>query len=299
MSLFSFAASTDLRAQTISLAVNGTAPFSALNITSDFNAAIASITTGWITGTGGGHNYVLRVRSSNGGLTNPALPSAKISYSLSYAGNNGTSITISTTDQQIGSRSIAKDVAGGSQTASLSMSYTGTPATQLLQGVYTDTLTFTYQKTGSGGSETHTATLTLTATAIGRTIAIMLSADPVASNLPLSISQTDLTVATAFESSNSNTGYRIKARSLNGGFLKHALAGGSPGANQKINYSLKYGGSTLTLSPANTDTTVKTVSAGIYNSNSSVITLSYTAPSMGTVNAGTYSDVLTFTVEAQ
>jgi hypothetical protein len=286
-------------AQTIDLSVTGVDPYAALDITSSFNATIASITESWITGAGSGHSYTLSVRSSNGGLTHSTQSSSSIPYTLSYAGSNGQSISISTTDQQIGSRSIAKDVPGASATAALSMAYTGIAPSMLYQGVYGDILTFTLRKSGAGGNVTVTRTLSISATPIGSSLAINLSVDSIASSLPLTTSQTDLSLGTAYETSNSATGYRVLMRSQNGGFLKHSSAGSSPSSSQKIPYSFKYASTTATLSPANTNATVKTVAAGIYNNSSSALAISYTAPGLSSVEAGNYSDILTFTVEAQ
>lgn len=287
--------SITLHAQTVNLAITGVSPYNSLNITSNFNGQIASIQESWINGSGSGHNYTLKVRSANGGLTHSTQTTSKIPYSLTYAGSGGLTITISTADQQIGSRLVPKTALGSSQTAALSMAYTGTPATNLYQGVYSDTLTFTYTKTGPGGTVTVTRTLNLTATAIGSSLAFTITATAAASNLPLTTSQTNLQVATASETSNTTTGYLVKVRSQNGGYI--SIVPSSPRADEKIDFTLQYAGEAAALSPANTDSIVKTVAAGLYNNSTSAVTISYLAATNG--SAGTYTDNLIFTIEAQ
>jgi hypothetical protein len=289
-------------AETLS-AFTGISPYSALDITTNFNANIASSTYNWNKNNSRDQLLVLKVRSLYGGLRHTTATTSKINYTWTYTGTGALAgVTMSTADQNIMSRTITAGTAQGTSGAvNNTMAYTGVAANLLYQGTYTDTVTLTYTVTPTGQATTTLPSLTLviTATAIGATLAFSITPLAIASNLPLAANQTDLAVGTAFETSNSATGYLVQVRSANGGFLKHSAAGASPPATEKIDYTSKYAGTSMTLTPAATDWTIKTVPAGIYNSSSNGITLSYTAPGAGGVISGNYSDTLTFTIQAQ
>ncbi|RYZ73326.1 MAG: hypothetical protein EOP05_10170 [Proteobacteria bacterium] len=277
------------------LTVSGVAPYSNLDLAANFDAAIANVVETWQGNLLGSDTYTVNVRSSNGGLAHSTQLGPKISYSLTYSGNGGQMVTVSTSDQIVGSRNVVLISAGGTANATAKITYTGRLSSSLYQGVYSDVLTFTYKK---NGSPVATQSLTLTAASNGSSLSLSIAPNATASNLPLTTSQTDLVVATATEYSNSTTGYVVKVQSANGGFLKLSTAA-VPTAAQKINYSIKYAGNVATLSSPATNTVVKTQTAGVYEGTASVISISYLAPAPGAVVAGTYTDILTFTIEAQ
>lgn len=272
-------------------APTGVSPYSSLNITSNFNATIASTRFNWNKDNARVQNLTLKVRSLYGGLRHTTVTTSKIAYTLTYAGTGGTTVTISTTDQQIGARSIAAGAAAGNETKNSSIAYTGVAANLLYQGTYTDTLTYTYTDQHVGGAtNSYTRTLVLTAQAIGSSIAFSITPDANASSLPFSAGlHSAVAVGTAYETSNSTTGYFVKVRTTNAGKLTHATL-----PSNQISYTGTYNGGAMTLS--STDTTIKTVAQGIYNSSSSAIAITYT---VGALVAGNYTDTLTFTILAQ
>lgn len=105
--------------------------------------------------------------------------------------------------------------------------------------------------------------------------------------LDLSVSQTDLTVASVNEKSNSSTGYKILISSLNSGVLENGVV-------DSITYTLKYDGNPVTLS--STAVIAKTAVTGLYNHDSSV-DISYTIPVNGN-QQGIYTDTITFTIQS-
>lgn len=277
------------------LSVTGVAPYSNLDLSTNFDAAVAAVTETWAGNLLGNDTYTVSVRSSNGGLAHSTLTGPKITYAMTYAGSGGQTVTVSTSDQIIGSRTVAVIAAGGTATANAKITYTGRLSSSLYQGSYSDVLTFTYRKNGASPI---VQSLTLTAISNGSSLSLSISPNASANNLPLTTSQTDLVVATATEYSNSSTGYVVKVQSANGGFLKLSSAA-IPTSAQKINYAIKYAGTAATLTSPNTNFTVKSQAAGVYEGTASVISISYLAPATGAVVAGTYTDTLTFTIEAQ
>ena len=141
----------------------------------------------------------------------------------------------------------------------------------------------------TGAQAATTGTLNLSGTILSL-VSIVVTANSSASNLDLTSNQTDLLVGTVSESSNALLGYRIKAKSTNGSKLKHTAAADA------VNYTIKYGtGASTTLTTV--DQVAKTQStAGVYNNVVSNVTLSYTGSA--TLTAGSYSDGITFTIEA-
>jgi hypothetical protein len=134
-------------------------------------------------------------------------------------------------------------------------------------------------------------TLTLSGT-IGATVSVSVAADPNASSLDLETTQSDLLVGVVTENSNAANGYKIRARSANASQIKHSTA------SDNVPYTMKYaGGGAITLTVSDQD--VKTQSTGgSYSGVTSNVTVSYTGASAGTLTAGTYSDTITFTIEA-
>ncbi len=136
-------------------------------------------------------------------------------------------------------------------------------------------------------------TLTLSG-AIADSVSISVTPSASASNLTLTSSASDVSVATVSESSNSPAGYIVLAKSSNAGKLVH-----SSDSSQSIAYTVKYAsGSALSLTSV--DQTVKTQSSGgLYSSVSSGLSISFTGVAAASKLAGTYSDVITLTVQGQ
>ncbi|MFN8370545.1 MAG: fimbrial protein [Bacteriovoracaceae bacterium] len=83
--------------------------------------------------------YKILLSSANAGKLNHASTSAFVSYTARY---NGTAVTLSTTPQNIFNQSTA----GAYNTSkNFDISYTGQAAANLVEGNYSDTLTFTIQ----------------------------------------------------------------------------------------------------------------------------------------------------------
>lgn len=114
------------------------------------------------------------------------------------------------------------------------------------------------------------------------------SNSPTALNLELS--PTDLVVGVASERSNSYTGYKVSASSLNLGFLVNTAH-----ATEKISYSMKYDGVAVNLGAASD---VKIVTNNTIHSDESDIAISYVGVPHQNRVEGTYQDVVTFTIAA-
>ncbi|WP_372652678.1 fimbrial protein [Halobacteriovorax sp.] len=108
-------------------------------------------------------------------------------------------------------------------------------------------------------------------------------------SLDLTSTETDLKVAEVSEETNSNTGYKILVRTANGGLLKN-------GSLDEVSYTMKYDGTAVTL--AQSDTEVKNESTGGVYSYASDVEISYTGQSAASLTQGTYSDTVTFTIQA-
>lgn len=108
-------------------------------------------------------------------------------------------------------------------------------------------------------------------------------------SLDLSTTEADLKVAEVSEQSNSSTGYKILVRTANGGSLKN-------GSVDDIAYTMKYDGSPVSLSTS--DTEVKNESTGGVYNYASDVEISYTGVPAASLTQGTYSDTVTFTIQA-
>ncbi|WP_127716070.1 fimbrial protein [Halobacteriovorax sp. HLS] len=121
---------------------------------------------------------------------------------------------------------------------------------------------------------------------------LSLTVNPVAGHdsLDLTASPVDLNVASVNEVSNAETGYKILVRSANASSLKNGTA-------DQVDYTLSYGNSgALTLTT--TDQVAKSVTtAGTYNVDTDV-DISYTGSPAAELVQGTYSDTVTFTIQA-
>lgn len=125
---------------------------------------------------------------------------------------------------------------------------------------------------------------------IGQVLSLDVSPEVgVHDSLDLTTTTSALKVASVNEVSNSNTGYKILIKTTNGGSLKN-------GSLDQVGYSLSYDGTPVTLST--TDQTAKNVaSGGVYNHDSDV-EISYTGTAAASLVEGTYSDTVTFTIQA-
>lgn len=132
-----------------------------------------------------------------------------------------------------------------------------------------------------------TSTLILRGT-IPEILDVQVTPDAIASNLPLTTTQTNTKVATVLESSNSNTGYKISISSANLGKLVRTSG------NEQFLYTLKYDGVSLDLT--NTVELVRgNIEAVTVNKN---LTISYTGVDASTMVAGDYGDTITFTISS-
>ena len=122
-------------------------------------------------------------------------------------------------------------------------------------------------------------------------VSLTVTPNATATSLTLTANAVDVTVASVNEVSNAQNGYSVFAKSTNAGKLVH-----STDATQLINYTIKYNaGGALTLTAI--DQQVKTVTGGMYNTNSAV-TISYTGVSASARKSGLYSDTITFTLQS-
>ncbi len=120
-------------------------------------------------------------------------------------------------------------------------------------------------------------------------LSITVTAEPLASTLPLNTTQTDSKVATVNEKSNSNTGYKVNISSTNAGNLVHDTVSSS-----FINYSLTYDGNAVNLS---TGDEFSFSSASSVDTNKD-IDISYTGVPHANLVEGDYTDTVTFTISA-
>ncbi len=123
--------------------------------------------------------------------------------------------------------------------------------------------------------------------------AIVVQADPNASNLPIGTTVSGLAIANVNELSNNKAGYTVSLSSANGGILKESDTSGV-GLQDSLSYSLTYDGTPVVFVSG---------SAVISNADkrtSAVGTTKTLAISFASefLNADTYTDVLTFTIAA-
>jgi len=123
---------------------------------------------------------------------------------------------------------------------------------------------------------------------VAKKVSIDVNPQAIASALDLEVSQTDLKVATVNEKSNSNTGYKVTITSANLGKLKRS------GGAEVFSYSLKYGGSNVSLSSAS-GTVISSASASVANVNKD-LNISYTGVPAETMVEGSYSDTVTLNI---
>ena len=112
-------------------------------------------------------------------------------------------------------------------------------------------------------------------------------------NLNLHTDQFDKTVATIFESANTEKGYLVKARSENNGVIKNT--NGVDG----IPYTLRYGeGNPINLNQE--DQLLRdSVVSGVYQSRGKDIKINYKGVPATKLKAGIYKDIITLTIEGK
>lgn len=106
---------------------------------------------------------------------------------------------------------------------------------------------------------------------------------------------TDTVIASVNEKCNKKNGYTVTLQSANAGSTAQANLSGTGDNTDTVNYSMKYGGTAVTLSSGSatvTSATAKTNGSGVDKD------LSVTISSGIWVNTDTYSDTLTLTIAA-
>lgn len=117
---------------------------------------------------------------------------------------------------------------------------------------------------------------------------ISIAHETIASNLDLSSQASNIKVATLTEKSNYAQGYKIKAKSTNGGKLVNVND-----QNSFVNYSLTYSGSNVPLSTSPSQVYSTSNLKGTYTKE---LKISYNQPS--NLSAGSHEDTVQFTIEA-
>jgi hypothetical protein len=124
---------------------------------------------------------------------------------------------------------------------------------------------------------------------VPRSIAIVVTAESIAANLPLNVTQSNTKVAVVNEKSNSSTGYKVSVASANAGKLVHQSV-----ASSSVNYSLRYNSNAVNLASGQTFTYA---TGGLANVNRNV-DISYIGVPHESLVEGQYSDTVTFTIAA-
>lgn len=119
-------------------------------------------------------------------------------------------------------------------------------------------------------------------------MSIQVSPETLATNLPLSQSQTNAKVAVVQEKSNSATGYKVTIGSANNGKLVRV------NGTEQFPYSLAYNSQTLDLAAP---VIISNPGASAVTRNRDVA-ISYTGVPEEQMVAGDYSDTITFTISA-
>lgn len=119
-------------------------------------------------------------------------------------------------------------------------------------------------------------------------MSIQVTPETLATNLPLSQTQTNALVAVVQEKSNSNTGYKVTIGSANNGKLVRV------NGTEQFPYSLSYNSQSLNL--ASPVVISNPVAAAVTNNRN--VAISYTGVVEEQMVAGDYSDTITFTISA-
>lgn len=120
-------------------------------------------------------------------------------------------------------------------------------------------------------------------------VSIVVNTLPIATTLPLNVSQNRTRVGTSVEKWNTLNGVKVHVSSLNQGFLVHQNVSSS-----KVAYVLRYRNSNVNL-----------VSGQFYNSTqrgrrtvNRALRISYTGVPHSSLVEGDYTDIVTFTISA-
>lgn len=132
-----------------------------------------------------------------------------------------------------------------------------------------------------------TATLVLRGT-VNTKVSIDVTPEPLALNLPITITQTNFKVATVTTRSNSAGGYKVTISSLRLGNLTRV------GGTETIPYTMMFGGSAVMLTSP-TEFNFPFVNASAINRD---LTISYTGVTEEDYVAGNYEDSITLTITA-
>lgn len=119
-------------------------------------------------------------------------------------------------------------------------------------------------------------------------LSIGVTAETIAANLPLNVTQTNTKVATVQEKSNSKTGYKVTITSANQGKLVRNTG------TEQFPYSLAYNNQALNLA---SPVVITNTAAAAVTANKNV-TISYTGVAHDLMVAGDYVDTVTFTIAA-
>jgi hypothetical protein len=125
---------------------------------------------------------------------------------------------------------------------------------------------------------------------IPKVLSLDVKANSAATKLDLTQTINDLPVANVHEMSNSESGYRIYLSSKNSGKLLHK-------AGDAVKYKIKYGGKNSSLSSSRKE--VANVKFSDTKEKVKDVRISYSGKKAETMISGTYSDTLTFTIEAK
>lgn len=284
---------------------------SSINITTtQTNLVVASASFGTSGTNGTAKTYNLNVLSQYGGLRNTnavtkgaTTAAATIPYTLTWATtantvNTSNTLTINTTTSQTlivkTDNTNNNALTGGN----IQFSITGKPAASLFSGTYRDTLTLNWVNTWN--NTTISKTLNLTAAVIADTITLTVTPTASASNLPLTVSQSNLNVGTVSITANCQNGYKLELASAYSRQLRNTQYAASPQANEKIDYTITFNGTSVSPSPtpvvvaSSSNATLLTSTTQIGNVN-----ISYTGVSASVWKSGTYEDYLTFTLTSQ
>ena len=129
---------------------------------------------------------------------------------------------------------------------------------------------------------------------------IEISVAPIAgyNTLDLAVNATDVDIANITERANSKNGYTVTLASANAGSTSTPkFAGATAGNTDVLPYSIKYNGTTVSLSSGEaivTDASAKTSGTGV----TKLLEISYLGAS-SFLNADSYSDTLTLTIAAK
>ncbi|MBC7711865.1 MAG: hypothetical protein H7177_00900 [Rhizobacter sp.] len=308
--LLSFLYLNNAYASTDTLTVTGSGNTGIDITTTKTNLSVSSFTLKNSSGTN--QNFQVSMTSQNGGLKN-SNAATKGGVSATYLKGFTMSFTISAGSALVNSGPLDTTTIGTTKTlfftateggspgltGSLKFSITGTPAAQLYSGTYTDVLTFEAKNLTTTINPLVTKTLIISAAVINDTITLTITPTASASNLPLTSTQSALNVGSVNITANCQNGYLLMASSTNSGNLVNTSVA-TPGANDKISYSLSFAATPLTLTT--TPTTFSTVSnATMYSSSSFLgnLTMGYSGVNNGSKTAGSYQDVITFTLQSQ